>query len=334
MRPGADRIDWVTSSYLADHFGVTLPVVCAPMAGVAGGRLAAAVSEAGGLGMIGVGYTASPEWITEQLAIAAEPGGPVGVGFILWVLETNPGWLDTALEAGCGLVSLGFGDPEPWVSRVHDGGSLAAVQVGTRVEARRAAAAGADILVARGSEGGGHGRSEVATLPLLQDVLAAHDLPVLAAGGIATAAGLAAVLAAGAAGGWVGTPFAACAESDNAPAIKQAIIGAGSDATVYTRAFDIAQGHSWPAEYGGRALANSFTETWAEREPELRQAVSASDKIRQDMLRARQEADLSLAPVYAGEAAGLVGSERTAGEVLAELAGFRALLREAADRHA
>ena len=319
--------------FLSHHFGVEVPVVCAPMAGVAGGRLAAAVSAAGGLGMVGVGYRASPEWITDQLDIAALPGRPVGVGFILWVLESNPGWLDPVLSERCELVSLGFGDPRPWIARIHDAGTLVAVQVGTHDEAKRAADTGADILVARGSEGGGHGRGEVATLPLLQDVLAATDLPVLAAGGVASAAGLAAVVAAGACGGWVGTPFAACVESDNAAAIKQAIIDAGSEDTVYTRAFDIAQGHDWPAEYGGRALANSFTEAWTGRDAELADAVASSDRLVDDMLRARREADLEMAPVYAGQSAGLVAGKRTAADVLTELGEYRRLLREAVERH-
>ena len=284
--------------------------------------------------MVGIGYTATPEWIRDQLAVARRPGGPVGVGFILWVLDTNPQWLDAVLEEGCGLVSLGFGDPRPWVTRVHDGDAVAVVQIGTSDEARRAVDAGADVLVARGSEGGGHGRGDVATLPLLQDVIPASPVPVLAAGGVSTAAGLAAVIAAGAAGGWVGTPFAACVESDLAAAAKEAIIAAGSDDTVYTRVFDIAQGHAWPPEYGGRALANTFTDEWSSRESELEEAVSTSPSIRPDMIRARQEPDLAMAPVYAGQASGTVSALRTAAEVVAELAGFRGLLRDAADRFA
>lgn len=312
---------------------VSIPVVSAPMAGAAGGHLAAAVSAAGGLGTVGIGYTATDEWITEQLAIASTPGRAVGVGFILWVLESNPGWLDTVLSQLCDLVSLGFGDPAPWIDRIHDGGAVATVQVGSRDEALRALDAGADVLVARGSEGGGHGRGEVATLPLLQEILPLSDRPVLAAGGVATAAGLAAVIAAGAAGGWVGTPFAACAESDNTAIVKEAIIGATTGDTVYTRVFDIAQGHAWPVEYGGRALANDFTDNWEGREAELSEAVAASPEIRQEMLAARQHADLSVAPVYAGEAAGLVDRPRTAAEVLAELSGFRHLLRQATERY-
>lgn len=317
-------------TFLADNFGVTVPVVSAPMAGVAGGRLAGAVSAAGGLGMIGVGYTATPEWIIDQLAMAGEP---VGVGFILWVLEANPGWLETALEAGCRFISVGFGDPQPWVERIHRADVLVAVAVGNHEEAARAADAGADVLVARGSEGGGHGRSEVAALPLLQDVLASTSVPVLAAGGVATPAGLAAVIAAGACGGWVGTPFAACAESDNPEALKQAIVDASTEDTTYTRVFDIAQRHQWPSEYGGRALVNSFTEEWAEREDELAQEVAASDALYEAMRAARSQGDLSLAPVYAGESAGLVGGRRTAAEIIAELGAYRILLARAAELH-
>lgn len=319
------------SESLLDRLAV--PVISAPMAGVAGGRLAAAVSAAGALGTVGVGYAATPEWIDQELTAAAAAHHPFGVGFILWVLESNPGWLDAALAHQPALVSLGFGDPVPWVGRVQAGGSLAALQVGTLDEAHRAIDAGADILVARGSEGGGHGRGEVATLPLLQEVVSATDRPVVAAGGVASAAGLAAVAAAGASGAWVGTPFVACAESDAKETARQAIIEAGSDDTVYTRAFDIAQGHSWPPEYGGRALHNRFTETWVGRESELEAAAATSDEIRQTVLAARRDGDVAVAPVYAGQSAGLITATRTAAEVVQELAGYRALLAEAAARH-
>lgn len=304
-------------------------MVCAPMAGAAGGRLAGAVSGAGGLGMVGVGYAADGDWITEQLAVAAVAGKPVGIGFILWVLEQNPDWLDAALAAGAALVSLSFGAPDPWVGLVHEAGSFVAVQAGTADEARAAADAGADVIVVRGSEGGGHGRGEVGTLPLLQEVLEFADSPVLAAGGVATARGLAAVLAAGAEGAWVGTPFAACEEADNHPVVKQAIIDAASDSTVHTRVFDIAQGHGWPEPYGGRALANRFTDEWSGREDDL---AAVADEMRPQILRARSEADLDMAPVYAGSSAGLVTGLRTAAEVMADFVDYPELLSRAADR--
>src|SRR5204862_3599478 len=117
--------------------------------------------------------------------------------------------------------------------------------------------------------GGGHGRHDVATLPLLQAVLDAVDVPVLAAGGIATARGLAAVLAAGAVGGWVGTAFLGCPESAWPAARRSRIFSAGMGDTVYTKAFDVGLGGRWPEEFGGRAVRNAFSDTWHGREGEL-----------------------------------------------------------------
>ena len=153
------------------------------------------------------------------------------------------------------MVCISYGDYEQYVDRITAAGAVAATQVGTMDDVRRAADAGVDLLVARGGEGGGHGRDSVATLPLLQAVLDATDLPVLAAGGIATARGLAAVLAAGAAGGWVGTAFLATDESAYKDGHKDAVIGAELDSSVYTTVFDIGRGSPWPEEFGGRGVA-------------------------------------------------------------------------------
>src|SRR5699024_6204281 len=117
--------------------------------------------------------------------------------------------LDAAIAARPALVSVSFGDYRPYVGPLQEAGIAVATQVGDVAEAVEAARAGVDLVVARGAEAGGHGRNRVATLPLLQAVLDAVDRPVLAAGGISTGRGLAAVLAAGAAGAWVGTAFLA-----------------------------------------------------------------------------------------------------------------------------
>src|SRR5699024_10068429 len=124
---------------------------------------------------------------------------------------------------------------------------------------------------------GGHGRNAVATLPLLQEVLDAVSVPVLAAGGISGPRGLAAVLAAGAAGAWVGTAFAGCREATNSPDAQRAMDRAAATDTVYGRTFDIAQRLAWPEQFGARALRNSFTETWAGREADLAGRVSGED---------------------------------------------------------
>lgn len=245
--------------------------------------------------------------------------------------------LEAVLAHRPSLVSLSFGDPEEPVRRARaaDASVPLAVQVGTVEEARRALGCGIDLLVARGSEGGGHGRGGVSTLVLLPEVLdLAGKVPVLAAGGIATARGMAAVLAAGALGAWVGTPFAACAESPFAEAYRAAMIAAGSDGTTYTRVFDVAQRLDWPEVYGGRALRNATTERWDGRVGELVETIAAGDPdgVTEGVRAARAAADPQVAPVYAGQSVGLLVGHRTAAEVVAELGRGRVLLREAAAR--
>src|SRR4051812_16594163 len=219
----------VLRTWLTERFDLQVPVVSAPMAGVSGGALAGAVSAAGGLGLIGwVGQDI--DQLKRELATAAQPGRAFGIGFLAWTLRPGDEQLvDAALEAGASLVCISYGDYEQYVDRIKAAGAVAATQVGTMDDVRRATDAGVDLLVARGGEGGGHGRDDVATLPLLQAVLEATELLVLAAGGIATARGLAAVLAAGAAGGWIGTAFLATDESAYKDGLKDAVIGAGLD---------------------------------------------------------------------------------------------------------
>lgn len=233
-------------TWLTDRFDLAVPVVCAPMAGPGGGRLAAAVSAAGALGMIGVGPAATPTWIAEQCAIVQAADKPFGVGLLAWALAEHPAQLDAVIASRPALVSVSFGPYERFVERLQQAGSLVATQVGNLSEARAAERAGVDLIVARGGEGGGHGRNDVATLPLLQIVLEAVESPVLAAGGVATGRGLAAVLAAGAAGGWAGTAFLACTEAATSPGARDRLFAATDLDTVYGRVFDIAQRLAWP----------------------------------------------------------------------------------------
>jgi nitronate monooxygenase len=251
---------------------------------------------------------------------------------MVWAVRDHPDVLAALLAQRPVVLSLSFGDPAGLTATARDAGVSVCSQVGTLAEAERALHAGVDFLVARGSEGGGHGRGEVATLPLLQQLLEVSPVPVLAAGGIGTARGVAAVLAAGAVGAWVGTPFIACEESDAGDAVKRAVVEADSADTVYTRAFDIAQRTPWPSEYGGRALANEFSDAWADRIPDLQAAVDADDALTTSMNAARRSDDVSMAPVYAGQSVGLVRGVQTAAEVVAALAGYAELLQSASAR--
>ncbi|MGY1916751.1 nitronate monooxygenase [Blastococcus sp. SYSU DS0973] len=207
------------STALTRVLDLTTPVIGAPMAGVAGGALAAAVSRAGGLGMIGVGAATSPEFLAKECAVPAGQDLSFGVGLMAWVLPDRPDLLEAAVAARPALASVSFGDPAPFVPILHEAGITVAAQVNTVDDVHRAVAAGVDVVVAQGSEAGGH-TGHRATLPLLQEVLTLTDRPVAAAGGIATGAGIAAALAAGAAGVWIGTPLPACPEALNSPAAR------------------------------------------------------------------------------------------------------------------
>jgi nitronate monooxygenase len=300
---------------LTRWFDLQAPVFGAPMAGVSGGALARAVSLGGGLGMIGVGSATDPAWLVEQARLPLEADVSFGVGLMAWVLADRPELLTAAIAVEPALVSVSFGDPGPYVGPLHDAGIAVASAVNTRADVDRVLGAGVDVLVVQGTEAGGHtGRR--ATLPLLQEVLAATDRPVLAAGGIATGAGLAAVLVAGAAGAWIGTPLLSCPEGLNSAAARERIRAADGDRTVLTRAFDVAQGLAWPERWPGRALVNEFTETWHGREDELRRDAAAAAQVET----ARRDGDLEHMPVYAGESVGLVTREVPAAELVRALA--------------
>lgn len=289
------------------EFGLRVPIVNAPMGGVAGGRLAAAVSAAGGLGMVGMGSVANRELLQTQLQHVT---GRFGIGLVDWVMRTEEGLLEDALAARPALLSVSFGTDWSWVAQAHDAGIPAVTQVYDALGARRAADAGVDILVARGAEGGGHGDTKLGTLPLLDDVLDAVTVPVLAGGGIASPRSLAAVLAAGASGAWVGTRLAACPEALTGDASRQALIAARSTDTRVTRAFDVAKGLPWPSRFPARVLTNDFVARWTGHEDAL-------DAPACDELAAAIDADdRRIAPVDAGQGVGMIRDDASVAEVI------------------
>jgi len=218
--------------------GCEVPIQQAGMGGTSTPELAAAVSNAGGLGML--------TFISDDLSadvdatLAATAGLPFGVNFLM------PFFDRTMLEAVAHrvrLVEWFWGRPDPVLVRVvHDAGALAAWQVGSRDEAAAAADAGCDLIVAQGFEAGGHVRGTVGLMPLLDAVLGAVEVPVIAAGGIGTGRGVAAVLAAGASAARIGTRFAATRESGAHPLYKQALVSAEAADTVLTQTFSV----GWP----------------------------------------------------------------------------------------
>ena len=216
--------------------GCRAPIQLAVMGGGTGTpALAAAVSEAGGLGMISSTF---PLPVSEQLSwVQARTGGPVGVGFFAFDLPGMTKELELAATSAR-VVEVFWGDPDPVaVTRIHAGGALAFWQVGSVDEALAAAGAGCDVMVAQGVEAGGHVRGTTPLLTLLAQVVAAVDVPVVAAGGIATGAALAAALNAGAAGARVGTRFLASVESGAHPEYVAALLTASAEDTVRTTVF-------------------------------------------------------------------------------------------------
>jgi nitronate monooxygenase len=312
-------------TWLTEKFGLTVPVVGAPMANVSGGRLTAAISAAGGLGMLGAGSAVSADWIRTEGAVAAASGKPYGIGLMAWSVADHPEHLEAVLELRPALVSLSFGDLTPYVEPLQAAGIVVAMQAGTVADAREGIAAGVDVIVARGAEAGGHGRNQVGTLPLLQAILDLTDLPVLAGGGISGARGLAAVLAAGAAGGWIGTAFLTCEEALTPEPSRRALIDADETATVYGTVFDAASRAGWPDEFGGRALRNAFYDRWEGHEA----ALKSDDAGHDEYVAATRAADPAGASLYAGQGVGALRQTTTAAAVLAGLATYRTWLERA-----
>ncbi len=307
---------------------IDVPVFNGAMTPQAGGLLARAVSEAGGFGMLGLAESESTQSIREQIALVRSRGNATfGIGLVHWMVERRPELFELALEAQPRLVCVSFGDPRPFVERLHERGILAAAQVQSRAWAQRALDAGVDILIAQGTEAGGH-TGAVGTLPLLQIVLDMTDKPVLAAGGIVTGRGLAAVLAAGAAGAWIGTPFLLASESRTTPAAQQRIAASDETQTVRTQVYDRLQHSGWTAEFAGRALRNAFVDRWDEHEDEL---LENRDAV-QTYERAKAAGDYATAQVYAGQSVGLLQDVRPAKAIIQEIeASAVACLRAARD---
>ena len=300
----------VIETALTRLLGIEHPILLAPMGSAAGGRLAAAVTHAGGLGLVGSGY-ANADTIRKELAEAGN--ARVGIGFILWALETNPSALDVALEARPAAIMLSFGDPAPFTGRIRDAGCRIICQVQTLAQAREAAAAGADVIIAQGRDAGGHSGSTRGTMGLVPAVVdAVAPIPVVAAGGIADGRGLAAALALGAAGVSMGTRFTASRESLWDQAMKARTLAAGGDETQQTRVFDVVRGAPWPAIYPGRALRNTFSARWHGRED----ALAADQPEQEKDYLAAPETDFATRVVWAGEGVDLVTDIPSAAEII------------------
>jgi nitronate monooxygenase len=301
------------NSPLSAILGIRHPIFSAPMDVVAGARLTSAVSNAGGLGILGGGY-GEKAWLEQETAKLKRCPAPFGIGFITWSLAKRPELLDIALNARPAAIMLSFGDPKPFATAIKAAGVRLICQVQNEEMAEQALEARADILVAQGTEAGGHGasRTTIDIVPAIVD-LAAGRVPVVAAGGIADGRGLAAMMMLGAAGVLLGTRFYASVEADGADEAKQRICAAASGNTVRGIIFDLSRNNVWPAPFTGRCLINDHVRRWTGREVELLQNMNA---VAAEYASARAAGNFDIAAVIAGEAVGLIHDVPSAAEIV------------------
>jgi nitronate monooxygenase len=278
------------------------------------------VSAAGGFGLIGGGLADQPtEWLDQEFAAAGNQR--VGCGFITWALAKRPEVLDRALRHSPPAIMLSFGDPSPFIRQIKASGALVICQVHSLAQARRVLAEGADIIVAQGTEAGGHGGVRRATMPLIPavaDMVAAagRDIPIVAAGGIADGRGLAAALMLGADGVLMGSRFFASEEALAPASAKACVVSSGGDDTIRTSVFDITRAWEFAADINGRVLRNRFTEAWHGRETEL------TEHREQELPRyfaAMASGDYEIAAIHTGEVIDLIHAVEPAGEIVARI---------------
>lgn len=310
---------------LCDLFGIAHPILNAPMAGTAGAALAAAVSEAGGLGIIG-GSGGDAAWLRGQIrAVRERTDKPFGVGFI----SSRPGLEEltaVAIAERVPVITHSFADPTPFVAAVHDAGIIIVCQVQTVAQARVAAQAGVDAIAAQGTEAGGH-TGYSGTMPLVPAVVdVAAGIPVIAAGGIADGRGMAAAFMLGAEGVWLGSRFVASQEAETGSWVKERVVAASTDDTVHTRAYDIVTQAAFPPGIGDRVVRNDYTDAWHGRDSEL---AEHRDELRAQLVQAAQAGDGRIAPTRAGNAVGLIHAVLPAGEIVRQIiADAERILRE------
>jgi nitronate monooxygenase len=311
---------------LCDLVGIEAPIVLAPMGGAGTPTLAAAVSNAGGLGMLPLTWTSPDEIATVVAETRRRTEHSFGVNLgLAWDQRER---LAAALTAGVRVVSFFWGDASDVIGEARDAGAVVFVTVGTADEGRAAAAAGADVLVAQGWEAGGHVWGTVSTLALVPRVVdAVAPVPVVAAGGIADGRGFAAVLALGAVGAWVGTRFLATPEAAIHPDYRRRILAASEADTFYGTLFD----RGWP-DAPHRALRNSTIEAWEQAgrpasgsrpgeddEPASWPNGSPINRYASSTPTAAMAGDVEPLPHWAGQGVGLVTQEESAADIVRSL---------------
>lgn len=312
---------------VCDLLGIEHPIALGGMGSVYSPELVAAVSSAGGLGAMGCHYM-NPEQIRAgTAAIRERTNKGFGLNFLLFDLKEEG--FAAGLDLRPAVMAFAWPRPEqtlePFVARAHDAGCKVTFMAGGVPEAVRAAEAGADVIIAQGTEGGGHvgWQASLALIPMVVDAVA--PIPVLAAGGIADGRGLAAALALGADGVLLGTRFLASRESPLHPNFKQAIVDSDGHDTLLSEIPDLASGVVWPGAMS-RSRRNRFIERWAGREWALRRGRA---EALAGVQAARKSGDAEEAVLSMGQDAGLIHDIPPAAEIVARIAGdAERILRE------
>lgn len=304
--------------------GIEFPIVQAPIGSATTAELAAAVSNAGGLGMLSITWRSPGEVRDVIRQVKALTDRPFGINLVLlWDVGER---LAIALEEGVPIVSLSWGDPAPWVEQIHAAGALLIHMVATTSEALAAKMAGADVIVAQGYEASGHVEGQTSVMALLPEMVdAIAPTPVLAAGGIGDGRGLAAALCLGASGVWMGTRFLLSQEADAHPDYQGWLLDATASDTVHTTLFR----GGWPPNTPVRTLPNKSLQLWEEAgRPEPGRGPGEGDVIGQtakgtpilryhdDLPGVRTTGDLQSMVLYAGESVGVVHEILPAAEIV------------------
>jgi NAD(P)H-dependent flavin oxidoreductase YrpB (nitropropane dioxygenase family) len=317
---------WSLSTPLCELLGIELPVVQAPIGSATCPELAAAVSGAGALGTLALTWTAPDRCAKRIQRTQALTDRPFAVNLVLdWDHRER---IEICAREGVALISTFWGDPARYVERIHGAGSLHIHTVGSVAEAVAAAEAGVDVIVAQGAEAGGHVRGVTSTLALVPAVVdAVRPIPVIAAGGIADARGLVAVLALGAQAAWIGTRFLLAAEANVHAAYRGRVMAACAEDTVHTSAFD----GGWP-HAAHRVLRNATLTAWeaagrpvSPHRPGEGEIVATApggaslERYHMAIPQAGTDGDIEEMALYAGQGVGLARACAPAAEIVGEL---------------
>ncbi|HET8560926.1 MAG TPA: nitronate monooxygenase [Marmoricola sp.] len=307
-----------------DRIGIDIPIVQAPIGNACTPELVSAVSQAGALGMFAGSWRSPADMRRLIRETQSRTSRPFGVNLTLQWPEAQQEVLTVCIEEDVAVISLWWGDARPFLQRLEGSDVTTMITVGTAEEARQAEDLGVDLVVAQGYESGGHVWGSISTMPLVAAVTQAVSVPVIAAGGIGDARGIAAALCLGAAGVWMGTRFIATRESGAHRIYKQAVVEAQETSTIHSQIFDL----GWP---------DVFHRTLRNRSVEL--ALSASDNPRPgsgDVLGSTEQdvpirryddneplegwtGEIQEMCLYAGESCGVVHGIPSASELVTQL---------------